>query len=92
MFNFGEDHIGLIPHYNNLGVINKKLGESKEAIICYKKSLEVIQKNGGVRHALRADILFNMSILFEHHFLNENALNLSKKAFVNYESAYGRSH
>lgn len=60
---FGKDHPATASAYNNVGLLQKQLGNFDEARSSYRTALKIYQKTVGKDHASYASILHNLGNL-----------------------------
>ncbi len=76
----GNDNEGLTASYNNLGVLNKDMGNYTEADEYIEKSLQLIRENDGENSTPHAIVLNNKAILNQQMGKYKDAEEILKEA------------
>jgi len=78
--------------YNNIGLCKRLEGKNSEAIIYYKKSLEVYLKSNRFDYKWKAMIYNNIGVCFKNNGSQKQALDHLNKAYEIYLMIYGMNH
>ena len=88
----GQQHVGLLPHLNNLAAVRKARDDYTGARGLYQRALSLAERHYGQRHPTTAACLDNLAGLLYAGQDLEAAEDLYQRALGVAEAAFGPSH